>query len=579
MNSFIDGLKKRKISQWTVGYAAGAWVTFEIISQVSDTFGLAAVVGRVAFVLLAAGVPTILVLAWFHGEQGRQRVGAVEAVLLAGIVLVSTTAAVVVARTAAAEVAMEAPIDPLARLNAATASIAVLPFENLSGQEEDEYFSDGVSEELLNVLAQLPNLRVAARSSAWAYKGTSPNIPEVATALDVAYVLEGSIRRAGDEVRITAQLIDAQGFHAWSETYRRELTPSSVFEVEDEIVRQVSRELDLRLDRSDFLGRRPTEDAQAYELVLRGMGLLQSVREGDAREALTLFREATTRDPGYAAAHVGEGRAHLVLAAGSFIRPDEAYPPAMEAAERALELRPDWDAAVGLRASVRMAYEWQIEEAFVDAQRAVALNPNNPNNYLPYVNYWAWKGDVAKGCDALAAARRADPLSAAWPSYHATCLAWTGRFEDAIRAQKEAERLDPTAFFFDASVGNAYRALGRYDEAVELFDRAEYVLGRPSTSFAIFLAEVDSTHLAIARLEEIERRFDDGEHFRPEGVAVAWWVLGDQERAIEWWERGFRLNSSGMVMLRMFEQMLAGGNEIPELRELARRYGMPLPPS
>ena len=577
MTSLPGALRARKFVQWTIGYSAGAWVAFEIVSQVSETFGLAPVVGRVTFVVLVALVPAVAVVAWFHGEKGRQRVSVMEVVLLGGIAVAGAITVAEVVRSAEDPPSPQDSRTTLARLDEATASIAVLPFVNLSGQDEDEYFSDGVSEELLNVLAQLPNLRVAARSSSFAYKGTSPNIPDVARALDVDWVLEGSIRRAGDNVRVTAQLIDASGFHAWSETYERELTPENLFAVEDEIVREVSRELDVRMDRSDFLSRRPTNDPAAYDMVLRAMSLARSLSESDAREALALFQNARSRDPSYAAAHVGEGLTLLVLAAGGFLAPSDAYPPALDAANRALALEPDWSAALALRARIRMNWEWRIEEAYEDTRRAVELNPNDPNNYLAYVQYWSWRGEPSRGCDAIAAARRVDPLSAGWASYLATCLTWIGDFENAIRAQKEAEELDPGIFFFDASVGNAYGALGRFDEAVELFDRAEYVMGQPSANFAAFLHQVDSTHLAIEKLEELERIADSGRYVRAEGIAAAWWTIGDRERAVEWWERGLQAHSSGMIMLRMIEQALGAPEGIPEFRELSRRYGVPIP--
>lgn len=222
----LSELKERKIVQWALAYLAGAWALLQVVALLSEAYAWPASVMRVLPVLVAVGFVAVLVLAFYHGERGAKSVSTPEMVMMTSL-LVLAGAAVGWVRISSGAAAPE-PTPALASAFAASVaeqgSIAVLPFADLSPEKDQEYFSDGLSEELLNVLSQLPELRVASRTSAFSFKGKDVAIDSIARALKVRHLIEGSVRKDGDRVRITAQLIDAStGYHLWSETYERDL--------------------------------------------------------------------------------------------------------------------------------------------------------------------------------------------------------------------------------------------------------------------------------------------------------------------------------------------------------------------
>ena len=235
--SLFARVRARKLFQWAAAYVAGAWLVLQLIDVLTDRLAWPDVIFRAAIVLLAVGFLAALVVAWYHGERGEQRVSGVELGMLAGIFTLAAVSVMYFAGTSPTAVAGDVPAADAAPH---AGSIAVIPFVNMSGDAEQEYFSDGLTEELLNVLAQQQGLRVASRTSSFAFKGSRVPVDSIARALRVAHVLEGSVRRDGEHIRITAQLIKADdGYHVWSQTYDRQL--ASVFAVQDEISRAIVR--------------------------------------------------------------------------------------------------------------------------------------------------------------------------------------------------------------------------------------------------------------------------------------------------------------------------------------------------
>jgi TolB-like protein len=236
MNDFIQRLRERKLVQWALAYIAAAWALLQALGLAADSYDWPHGVMRVAFAVIALGFVVALVLAWYHGERGAQRVSSTEIVILAlllaiggGLLWWFERMTPATGSPDAAQLHPDYASSSAPRIASASAntqaiaaipakSIAVLPFVNMSGDPKNNYFSDGITEEILDALAQIPNLKVAARTSAFAFKGKAEDLRKVGEALDVATVLEGSVQRAGDEVRITAQLVDTRsGYHLWSE--------------------------------------------------------------------------------------------------------------------------------------------------------------------------------------------------------------------------------------------------------------------------------------------------------------------------------------------------------------------------
>ena len=306
--SLIAELKRRKLAQWTLGYAAGAWAVLQALSLLIGAYHWPDAVLRIAIVVVAAGFFVTLVLAWYHGERGAQRLSRNEMLLLAILIALGGG---LLWRTVhepqpAPSLAAAAPVSG-ASLTAIPEiandpSIAVLPFVNMSSDKEQEYFSDGISEELLNLLAKVPKLRVIARTSSFSFKGKEVAIPDIARALNVAAILEGSVRKSGDTVRITVQLIRASdSSRLWSETYDRKL--DDIFKVQDEIAATVVVQLKIKL-----LGAAPTSkviDPKAYALFLQAREVSRQNSAMAYEQSISLYQQALALDPDYAAAWVG----------------------------------------------------------------------------------------------------------------------------------------------------------------------------------------------------------------------------------------------------------------------------------
>jgi adenylate cyclase len=421
-------LRRRKVVQWGVAYAAGSWGLLQGLGYVTATFHWPNSLQPIATLALLIGLPIVLVIAWYHGDRGQQRITGAELAIITLLFLVGgglfwrydraggpgtedPSAAI------AAAGATQAPANAPSRR-----SIAVLPFANMSGDPSSDYFSDGISEEILNVLARTSDLQVAARTSSFAFKGKSADIPQIARDLKVRMVLEGSVRKQADRVRITAQLIDAEtGFHLWSQTYDREL--KDIFAIQDEIAAAIGNELEVTMAGSAGAGAaaKGSSNAGAHDLYLRGLALWQE-RSGEslwaARQAL---EGAVAADPEFARAYAGLALVYAVIPDYTTrISYSDASTNAVDAAEMALALDPTqpepyavlatiastelrreasvalYQRSIALGPSFATAYQWlgtqlmaggDPEAGLVYSQRAVALDPRSrvASNNLSYV--------------------------------------------------------------------------------------------------------------------------------------------------------------------------------------------------
>jgi TolB-like protein/Flp pilus assembly protein TadD len=355
-------------------------------------------------------------------------------------------------------------------------SIAVLPFTNLSGDPSKDYFSDGMSEELLNLLARVPGLQVAARTSAFAYKGKNVDIRQVGEELGVETVLEGSVRQAGDKVRITAQLIDTEtGFHLWSETYDREL--KDIFAVQDEIAQAIVDRLKIQLapEEQQFAQRdkAPTQDVEAYELYLQGQAIWKRRGEENLRRAAELYQQAIGRDPGFAAAHAALASAYVVLPGYTKEEDDEEkyLRMAEQSARQALAIDPKIGEAHAVLAQIN-SDRGNLLDAESGFFFAISLEPNEPT---PHHWYSILLNTVGRLDAGLAQARRAfelDPSSPIIASNLANAYLLRGDDQQAARYAKLAEDLGLTNKGGGVPAMIAMRQ-GRWEDAKTLFAHQE----------------------------------------------------------------------------------------------------------
>ena len=351
-------------------------------------------------------------------------------------------------------------------------SVAVLPFFNMSAKPEDVYFSDGITEEIINALAQLENLRVAARASCFAFKGPSPDIAEVGSKLNVETVLEGSVRRAGTRLRIAAQLINvADGFHLWSERFDREM--HDVFAIQDEIAAAITDTFKVSLlgETAASTQLRHSEDPHVYQLYLKGRYFLAQRVEGLA-EAIGFYRRALERDPQYALAHAGLAEAFTFMGIYNFLPPKEAFPEARKAASSALALDAQLAEAQLALAEINLFHDWDWAAAQRGFEKAVALRPQDPVMRLWLGYYHAVLGNSGRALTLSAQAAEEDPLSLLVQGAYAMVLYLARLFEDAIAVCGEMIELDRHNSEAYRWGGKAHGLLGRWERAVEWLRQA-----------------------------------------------------------------------------------------------------------
>jgi TolB-like protein/class 3 adenylate cyclase/Tfp pilus assembly protein PilF len=448
----------------------------------------------------------------------------------------------------------------LAPIDEHVPSIAVLPFTDLSPEKDQEYFTDGLAEELLNVLSKIRGLRVASRTSAFHFKGKDVDIPTIAQKLNVATILEGSVRKSGKRVRITAQLIQvATDSHLWSESYDREL--EDIFAVQDDIAQSVVKEL-----RSALLGEKRDasasaaakaevqaaakgrgENVEAYRLYLQGRFFEDRLTRGDTAKGLEYYRQALEVDPEYALAWAGLSRAYGTQAGYSWLPFAEGFGKAREAAERALQLEPDLAEAHAALGEILMFYDWEWQGADGSLRRALELAPGNARIIRSTAILAGFLGGVDETIALLRRAAALDPLAV--PVYRSLgrwCFCG-GRLEEAEAAMKKTLELNPHDSHTHYYLGLVRLKQGRLDEALEAFQQggddtyrrlgltlAQHARGLPAES-----------HAALKELIDKEA---DGDAYQ---IAEAHAYRNETDLAFQWLERAYAQRDPGLSMMKV----------------------------
>lgn len=535
-SSLWQRIRQRKLAQWGAAYLAGAWVALQLFAILGATFEWSPALQRLLVVVLAAGLPAALALGWYHGEQGRQRVGTGEILVFAGLLLVAGVGLALLRQHSPGTGGVPAAGMADSPTRVAEESIAVLPFVNMSPDPGNAYFSDGISEEIINALARIGRLKVAARTSSFFYQGRKVPLRRIGAELGVRYVLEGSVRRVGDRVRITAQLIDAaDGYHLWSQTYERTL--EDIFAIQAEIAAAVARALELEITGSSrWATAGETGDLEARESYYRALFIYNDAERfrTDTSRALELFRAAAAADPEFALARATLASALCTAAVRGLLRPDAVLDEARAEAERALQLAPDLDESHIARGNVAMVeLDWfTMRDAM---QRAVTLNPNSPRAHARLSIAATYFGRWDEALRHSRIATKLDPVNAGVIGNYAEMLNILHRPGDAARALRDALALDPSlASLLPAlarSLVLAGDGKGALDAALR-FREAE-----ASTDAALTLAYVHATGGRSEAARSLLREVPDlgGEHLVIAVMTYA--ALGEQERALALTER------------------------------------------
>jgi TolB-like protein/Tfp pilus assembly protein PilF len=454
----------------------------------------------------------------------------------------------------------------------AISSLAVLPLTNLSGDVEQEFFADGMTEELILNLAKLGALRVVSRTSVMQFKGGRAAVPEIARALGVDAIVEGAVIRVGDRVRITAQLIDARDDrHLWAQSYERDLR--DVLALQSEVARAIAEEIRVKilpLER-DRLDRARQVDPVAYEEYLRGRFHWNRRTEEGARKALECFERSIARDPGYAPAYAGLADAYDTLGNYDYLPPHEAFPRADAAVTRALALDDSLAEAHVSLASLRFNARWDWEGALASFRRALTLDPKSAAAHHWFADLLSAVGHVDEAIAEAATARSIDPLNLIVNTGYGLHLFYARRFGEAIEAQKRTLELDPTFVPALRSLGGALEQAGRFDEAIAIYESALALPGEFSAKGLLAHACAVSGREERARELLAELTAAAGSRYvAPYSLAAIRVGLGEHDAALELLDRAWRGHDRGMAWLKVSPRFdpLRGH---PSFQEILRR--------
>src|SRR6516164_6549291 len=439
------------------------------------------------------------------------------------------------------------------KVSAGTASIAVMPFVNMSSDKEQEYFSDGLSEELLNHLVRIPGLRVAARTSSFQFKGRNEDLRTVAEKLNVNNILEGSVRKEGRKVRITAQLINASdGFHMWSETYDRDL--DDVFAVQEDIARAVANTLRVKLLGATAVALSVgTYNAEAYNAYLRGRYFLERRDRKSLEKALGYYEQAITLDSRYALAWAQIALLRANQADRGYLPIKEGYEKARTAAEKALALDPNLADANLAFAWIKATYDWDWAAADASYQRALALQPGNA---MVVRTAGGLAASLGRLDEALALHRRAvelDPLSAAARMNLGTYAYYAGHYDEAVAAFRNLLELDPSIPVIHHDLARVYLAQGRLQQALEEIQQEPEPVWRLFGQVLVYHA-LDKKDDADAALSEFVAKYSDDSAYQ---VASAYAFRGQTEKAFEWLHKAYTRRDPGLSDIKIDPLLLS----------------------
>jgi TolB-like protein len=563
--SLFNELKRRNVFKVAIAYIVVAWFVLQVADVVLNNITAPGWVFKVLMLFVAIGFPFAVIFAWAFEmtPEGLKRESEVDRsqsitlvtgkklnMMITGLLVLALgyfaydkfvlsagrDAALVEATTQAVT---EAPA-PLVQEPAETEkSIAVLPFADMSPEKDQEYFSDGLSEELLNLLAKIPELRVAARTSSFSLKGKDMQMSEVGEILKVAHVLEGSVRTAGDRIRVTAQLIQAEnGYHLWSETYDRTL--DDVFAIQDEIATKVVEQLKVTL-----LGAAPTvkeTDPQAYALILQARHLGRQRTEEALERSNGLYQQALEIAPDYAAAWGGLSKNYVEQAGNGLIPPERGYGLAREAANRALMTDSGYAMAHATLGEIAMIYDNDPVAAALHFEKALALEPANLDVIIEAAALVEMLGRNAEAIALLEYAAARDPVNSEGFSDLGRSYRVAGQWDKSIEAYRTALTLNPGRIGAHNGIGESLLLKGKPEAALKEYaqegDEEWRVKGTALAMYA--MGRQAEFELAFAELRE---RWGDQ---WPSEVAHVYAFTGDSDAVFEWLDKAVEQNEDGL---------------------------------
>jgi TolB-like protein len=556
--TFFEELKRRNVIRVGVAYLVAAWLLLQVVDVLAPMLELPEWVGRLVFLILLVGLVPALVFSWVyeltpdglklesevagdeavsrHTAQRLNRLTIMLLVIVGGIVIVDR----LIPETAdTTQPAVEAAAGNLAEpFVDGRPSVAILPFVNTSDDDANEYFADGISEELLNSLSGIQDLRVPSRTSSFTFKNSNKTVTEIGSALQVDNVLEGSVRKSGDRIRVTVQLVEVDtDTRIWGETYTRKLV--DIFAVQDEIATAIvtALRLELNADESRGLGAVSTDSVQAYDEYLRGRYLWPQRNAESLHRAIAHYKAALAIDPEFDQAWAALADAYVVMPEYLPGTTDVYLPLAREALDKTLELNPDSAHALAANGYLRAHYFYEWEAALADFERAVALAPDYATGHQFYGEVLNILDRTDEALEQLRLAKEADPLSVVIRHIPGYFFLWRGQYDEAEARYNDALSLGIPFRWTYHNLDILHTLRGNYDEArryTRLFADLE---GHDPAADLARIDAVENPALKDRALELLRQRTDikDGAF----GKAMQFMMLDEHELALGSLEAGF----------------------------------------
>jgi TolB-like protein/Tfp pilus assembly protein PilF len=452
-------------------------------------------------------------------------------------------------------------------------SIAILPLQNLSGDPGQDYFADGMTEELIADLGQVSALRVISRTSSMTYKGTKKTLPEIARELGVDAIVEGSMVREGNQVRITAQLIDARtDDHMWAHSYVRDLT--SVLALQGEVAKTIADEISIKMTPQEQarLARARPVNSEAQDLYLQGKRLLN---EGDPQKAIGYLQQAIDKDPNYAAAHAALAEGYGRTGEAGWLAYTEAFPRQKSEAAKAIELDDALPEGHAELANAVMNLSWDWSTSAKELRRALELNPNSASTHAAYAFYLERIGQLPEAITEAKRVLQLDPVSSQSFITAGILYYFAHQYDEALAQLERASALEPNppAFLFPFPLGVIYAEKGMYGEAVGEFQKLgdkPHALGHMGNAYAR-MGKVTEAHGTISKLEEHVQKSGIGRY----EIALVYAGLGEKDEAFAWLDKSLAAHDKGLTYLKI-DPCLDPLRSDLRFDDLVRRVGLPL---
>ena len=578
---FVAELKRRNVFRVGVAYAVSAWLVLQVVDLLVEHIETPDWVMDVLFLGVVIGFFVALVVAWVYevtpeGIKREKDVDRSQSItpqtgrklnrLIIGVLVIAV--GVLLADKFLLRTPDPAPTQAPVVEVADTNSVAVLPFVDMSPAKDQEYFTDGLTENLLHALAQIQELKVAGRTSSFAFKGKNTDLREIGEQLNVSNILEGSVQKAGDRVRITTQLINAEdGYHLWSETFDRDL--NDIFVVQDEIAAAVARALRKSLLGEATHSTATTEDFEAYNAYLLGLSYFNKRTTEDWDRAIEQFQLAVENDPNMALGWAGLSQAYSVKTAfGSGFA--EGFARARAAADKALELDPNLADAHLALSEVQTTFDWDWDGAAASLQRASELRPGDPDIIAKTSRLKRIRGEELDAFEDIEEALSHDPLNFDLKRTRIGMLGQLGRWDEALSEAKLLARTSPESGGVNYALARTHYRRGELELSLAAAEKEVFDFLRLEHE-AILYNQLDDQETARQKLDELVAAYGDDVSWQVARVYSAW---GDKDQTIAALERGIAIRDPGLVYLKTAREINELLGDDPRLADLLERMNL-----